>query len=139
MLFLLRMLFVMLCVPLFVMVDWAAYHYLGSTPGDVTAAISIPAVIYAVWRLSRFDEDEVDRSRPTGVAGDLRRLPSVITAERRRSTAPARRTRRPDAPPGIEWGSPCNTGFSALDDWRQCPPLLRSRQRTSFESLVQSG
>jgi hypothetical protein len=60
MLFLLRMLFVMLCVPLFVMVDWAAYHYLGSTPGDVTAAISIPAVIYAVWRLSRFDEDEVD-------------------------------------------------------------------------------
>jgi hypothetical protein len=60
MLFFLRMLLVMLSVPLFVIVDWAAYHYLGSTPGDVAAAISIPAVIYAVWRLSRFDEDEVD-------------------------------------------------------------------------------
>jgi len=60
MFFLLRMLLVMLSVPLFVIVDWAAYRYLGSTPGAVTAVISIPAVIYTVWRLSRFDEDDVD-------------------------------------------------------------------------------
>jgi hypothetical protein len=60
MVFLLRMLLVMLAVPLFVIVDWAAYRYLGSTAGGVTAVISIPAVIYTVWRLSRFDEDDVD-------------------------------------------------------------------------------
>jgi hypothetical protein len=60
MLFLLRMLLVMLSAPLFVIIDWAAYRYLGSTPGGVTAAISIPTLIYTVWRLSRFDEDDVD-------------------------------------------------------------------------------
>jgi hypothetical protein len=58
--FLLRMLLVMLSIPLLVIVDWAAYHYLGSIPGDVAVAISIPAVIYALWRLTRWDEDEFD-------------------------------------------------------------------------------
>jgi hypothetical protein len=58
--YLLRMLLVMLAVPLLVIVDWAAYHYLGSIPGDVAVAISIPAVVYILWRLSHWDDDDFD-------------------------------------------------------------------------------
>jgi hypothetical protein len=58
--FLLRLLLVMLAVPLLVIVDWAAYHYLGSIPGDVAVVISIPAIIYLLWRLTRWDEDYFD-------------------------------------------------------------------------------
>jgi hypothetical protein len=58
--FMLRMLLALLALPIIVIVDWAVYHYLGSTAGNIAALISIPAIIYALWRLAHWDDDEFD-------------------------------------------------------------------------------
>jgi hypothetical protein len=58
--FLLRLLLVMLAVPLIVIADWAVYHYAGTVAGNVAVVISIPVIVYALWRLGRWDDDEFD-------------------------------------------------------------------------------
>jgi hypothetical protein len=64
--FIARILLTILLVPLFVILDWATYTYVGTLPGHVVTAISVVAAVGLTWRLMQFDEDELDPLGPEG-------------------------------------------------------------------------
>lgn len=67
--FIARILFTILLIPLLVILDWAVYTYVGVIPGHVMTAVSVVAAIVLTWRLMQFDEDELD---PLGREGRRR-------------------------------------------------------------------
>jgi len=57
--FALRVTLTIMLIPLLIVVDWAAYNYLGELPGHIVTALSLVAAVVGFVVL-RIDPDEAD-------------------------------------------------------------------------------